>query len=415
MRALAASDEPGAARWRRRLALEPDELERWDTLSPGERKRWQLGAALAEGPDVLLLDEPTNHLDAAGRDLVVEALVLFEGVGLVVSHDRELLDALCERTVRVRGGGARLWRSGYSGAREAWRAEAREAAETLAASDRSLSRKQARLSDARRDRHQRAGQRARELRRAHPKDRDTRSVAAKGRFLTGAAGADKRLRVLRDEVRRAADARASLGLDKELEAAFRFDHEPCRRQVLLRHAGEVELGGDRRLTDLDLVVERGDRIHVAGPNGAGKSTLLAALVADHDLPADRLLHLPQELTAREAAEALDAVRALPRQERGRVLQLVAALGVEPERLLASAAPSPGEARKLVMARGLGLGAWCLVLDEPTNHLDLPAVERLEEALAAWPGALVLVTHDGRLAEAVTTRRWLVGEGGVQDR
>ena len=82
----------------------PTALERWSTLSPGERKRWQIGAALAREPDVLLLDEPTNHLDAEAREWLVSALRRFRGVGVLVSHDRELLEALTTSTLRVHAG-----------------------------------------------------------------------------------------------------------------------------------------------------------------------------------------------------------------------------------------------------------------------------------------------------------------------
>ena len=98
------------------------------------------------------------------------------------------------------------------------------------------------------------------------------------------------------------------------------------------------------------------------------------------------------------------MRALPNDVRGRVLQLVLALGVEPDALLRTASPSPGEARKLRLALGLGRHVWLAALDEPTNHLDLPAIERLEQALAAFPGALLLITHDERLGERTTHRR-----------
>ena len=82
--------------------------------------------------------------------------------------------------------------------------------------------------------------------------------------------------------------------------------------------------------------------------------------------------------------------------------------MEPEHLLRSAHPSPGEARKLRLALGLGRHCWLAVLDEPTNHLDLPAIERLEAALLDFPGALLLVTHDERLGAAVTSRRLDLG-------
>ncbi len=96
-----------------------------------------------------------------------------------------------------------------------------------------------------------------------------------------------------------------------------------------------------------------------------------------------------------------------------MLSVVAALGCDPARLLASGALSPGEARKLHLALGMGRHAWALLLDEPTNHLDLPSVERLEAALAAYPGALLLVTHDDGLAARCTTRTWFLQGGRVE--
>ncbi len=129
----------------------------------------------------------------------------------------------------------------------------------------------------------------------------------------------------------------------------------------------------------------------------------------------RILHLPQELTAHDGVAMLDSVRELPADERGRVLSLVAALGVDPDRLLESAAPSPGEARKLAMAYGLGRQVWAMVLDEPTNHLDMPAIERLEEALIEYPGAMVIVTHDDALARRCATIEWRLEAGRVEVR
>jgi ATPase subunit of ABC transporter with duplicated ATPase domains len=112
---------------------------------------------------------------------------------------------------------------------------------------------------------------------------------------------------------------------------------------------------------------------------------------------------------------LDSVRELPADERGRVLSLIAALGVDPDRLLESASPSPGEARKLAMAYGLGRQVWAMVLDEPTNHLDMPAIERLEEALIEYPGAMVIVTHDDALARRCTSIEWRLESGRVSVR
>jgi ATPase subunit of ABC transporter with duplicated ATPase domains len=97
------------------------------------------------------------------------------------------------------------------------------------------------------------------------------------------------------------------------------------------------------------------------------------------------------------------------------MSLVAALGVEPRALLASAQPSPGEARKLAIALGLSRQVYGCLLDEPTNHLDLPSIERLESALAAYPGALLLVTHDARLAASCTNVSWCIEDRRIAVR
>ncbi|MCA9568084.1 MAG: ABC transporter ATP-binding protein, partial [Myxococcales bacterium] len=141
-----------------------------------------------------------------------------------------------------------------------------------------------------------------------------------------------------------------------------------------------------------------------------RSTLVAALLAGATIPAESMLVLPQELDEPAIDALLARLQALPTDIRGGVLQLVAALGVAPAQLLASARPSPGEARKLALALGLADDRALLVLDEPTHHLDLPARLRLQEALQAWPGALVLVTHDDALGRAVCTTRWTLAAG-----
>jgi ATPase subunit of ABC transporter with duplicated ATPase domains len=409
--ALAERDDGPAWRLRRGLALDPAELERWSTLSPGERRRWQLAGALAREPRVLLLDEPTNHVDASGRALVIAALERFRGTGLLVSHDRALLEVLTRTTARLQHGQLTLTSGHYGEAREIWDAErARASVVREAARSRERQGRQA-LAEARSNRA--AAEGALSGRGRDPKDRDARSMGARTLRSWAEARLGRDVRRLRTAVERAAQAVPDAPVAVELGRSVFLGYSPSPRPIVLTlDAPELRAGGRVLAPDLHVVLRREDRIRLAGPNGAGKTTLLRSLLEANPGSAAQVFFLGQEVDASDGASILDRVRTLPADARGRTLSLVAALGTDPDRLLASAAPSAGEVRKLLLAEGLARRPWAVVLDEPTNHLDLPTVKRLGAALAVYPGALILVTHDDALAVQCTRTTWELAGGAL---
>ncbi len=405
---FAATTTPLARRLVGQLQLEATMLRRWSSLSPGERKRWQMGAALAAEPDVLLLDEPSNHADSSAKTWLFEVLQRFTGLGVLVSHDRQLLTCLTRATLRLHAGELRLWPGPYPAAKLLWEQTLDQAQQARTVARQRQQRGRQQLANARREQQAVVASQSARKRMKSKHDHDARSLGAKTLASWADARIGQQVRTLRQREKRLAAAIPGMEADKTLGRSVFVNYQRAPNPFLLSLEQQtLSPGGQPLLGPLTVAVKRGSRIWLCGPNGAGKTTLIEALLDHAHIPKTRLLYLPQELSDAERRQTLDDVRALPAEVRGQVLACVAALGVDPGQLLASAQPSPGEARKLRLALGLGQLAWALVLDEPTNHLDLPSIERLEVALAAYPGALLIATHDNAFAQSCTNERWLI--------
>lgn len=405
--AFADDDGSTARRLRAQLALNAPDLLRWATLSPGERKRWQVGAALSLNPLILLLDEPSNHLDSSSHALLLQALLSYRGVGVLVSHDRRLLDALCHATLWLEEGVSPSWFPGaYSSAlplrEQAQRAaEARyaEADATLRKARRQVESAQERAASIERSRN--ASSRRRNL-----GDREAASMSAKVRFDRAASRGTRGASQAERLASAAASEREALRTKQTHRGPIHFDWEAPRQRLLLDISTQSLAIECLSLPDLSyLQIPRDAKIRISGPNGAGKSTLIRCLLTQLRLPADRITYLPQEFTAAESATLIQRVRQLPPEQLGKFIPLFTRLGASATKLLRGDPLSPGDTRKLALAEGLARSSHILLLDEPTNHLDLPAVEALQDALIAYPGAVVLVSHDEVFARAVAGVEW----------
>lgn len=399
---------------RARLTIEADWPGRWETLSHGERKRAQIACALWQRPDVLAIDEPTNHIDAYARDLLRSALATFSGVGLLVSHDRALLDGLCRQCMFVDPPRVIVRPGGYSdGARDArredgerWRSRtrARNAYERL---HREFVVRREKAARANRERSKRGIP-------LHDHDAKGRKDAARVSGKDGQAG-----RLTRQLAGRLEHAEQELGrsrVRKTYQLGIWIPGERSRRDsVFALPAGAVRLAPGRELRYPALRMLPSDRIALTGRNGVGKTTLLRHVLGQVNVPPERVTYLPQEMTIEESAGVLEEALRLDGRALGDVMTVVNCMDSRPRRLIETRVPSPGETRKLLLALGIARAPHLIVLDEPTNHLDLPSVECLEEALDGCPCALLVVCHDDRFLERVTNVRWSIREEGPDAR
>lgn len=393
-------------------------------LSGGQAARVNLGAVLLSQYDILLLDEPTNDLDLAGLAVLEEFMQAERRPMVVVSHDREFLARCVTGIVELDSAQQQI--AVFDGGYEAYLAEralarqrARDAYEEYAGRvDQLKDRVQTQKSwldkgvrntmrktggkDAERDKHirNRAGQRS-------------EKQAAK---ISQSERAMERLEVV-------AEPRKEWELQMEIATA------PRSGSVVAVLAEAVVRRGDFVLGPVTLQIDAGDRILISGSNGSGKTTLLAAITGERSVDSGRATvgsgvqpgTVDQARTEFGGPDPLldsfcvaaDPAGLDPTEAR----TLLAKFGLGGEHVArACASLSPGERTRAALALLQQRGVNLLVLDEPTNHLDLPAIEQLEQAVDAFGGTVLLITHDRRMRDAFrATRELLVDAGSVRER
>ena len=404
-RAEARLEHAGGWTWRDRatamvrgLGFSEEDLDRQlKTFSGGELTRASLARALAGDPDLLLLDEPTNHLDIESLEWLEKTLVSLDTAIVLVAHDRWFLEAVGTAVLELEAGRSRF----FPGTWTQWRKE----------------------------------QAARDIALGRAIDKQQAEIARLEKFVERFRAKATKAKQAQSRVKRL-DKIERIERDPRDREALKFDFrapERSGRVVFELTGGRIEVGAPGApprvlLEDAELWLERGEHVSLVGPNGAGKTTLIDTLAGLRPLAAGKLStghnvklgHLSQhadELNrgagarARTVIEACGMHTGLPPQKARALLGRFLFSGEEAEKPLEGL--SGGERRRLSLAILVASGANVLILDEPTNHLDLESREALEDALLAFEGALLLVSHDRALLEAVGTRTVAVLDGTLR--
>jgi ATPase subunit of ABC transporter with duplicated ATPase domains len=387
-------------------------------LSGGQAARVGMASLLLSRYDIFLLDEPTNDLDLDGLERLEKFVTELRAGTVLVSHDREFLNRtvtrvveldLAQQQIRSYGGGY----SAYLTEREVARRHARQQYDEYAGTVASL---EARANSQR-------SWMDKGVKNARRKASDNDKIGRKFRSEATEKQASKvrqterlieRLDVV-DEPRKEWELRMAIAAAPRAGAV-----------VATLHGAEVRRGSFT-LGPVTLQIDWADRVAITGANGSGKSTLLAALLGRVELAAGSGALGPGVVVG-EVDQArglfdgdeklIDAFNAaIPDWTPADVRTLLAKFGMKAAHVTRPARTlSPGERTRAALALLQAKGVNLLVLDEPTNHLDLPAIEQLEAALATYDGTLLLVTHDRRMLDAVSTNRHIeVSHGQVTDR
>ncbi len=375
-----------------------------DSTSHGERKRAQIATALWQAPDLLAVDEPTNHLDLDARKLVADALTRFAGVGLLVSHDRMLLDSLCGQCLFAEPPHVEVRPGGFTEAAEA----AKREQNSLRRQKEIRKKEYQRLDREFKRRKEAAGHAKKRVSKGGlaRHDHDAREKRDRARVSGKDAADSRRRRQFMGRLNQAGREVKDLRVRKEATLGIWFEGNAANRDRLLDlPAGRLMLGDEKCLVHPELVIRPADCIALIGPNGSGKSTLVREIVSSLQAPRESILYMPQEMDIAASVSLLDEVRRLSSARLGELMAIVSHLGSQPDRLLTTQLPSPGEVRKLFLALGILNRPQIILMDEPTNHMDLPSTQCLEKALAQCPCGFLLVSHDMTFLRNLTKRTW----------
>jgi ATPase subunit of ABC transporter with duplicated ATPase domains len=373
------------------LGLAPDRMELpVRVLSGGERRRLELARILFAGSDLLLLDEPTNHLDNDAKAWLVKFLASYRGGLMLVSHDIKLLDRSITRIMHLDEGRLVEYRGNYSQYREARRQEESRLAKTATRQQAEI-RRLSTLADSMRHQTEKRARVAKTL--------------------------DKRVERMKAE--------AVSAPKRQRKVNVRFPQPPhSGRVVLTVNDLSKSYGGPPVFHDVSFGLGREERLMVIGLNGAGKTSLLRILAGESVPDAGEVRSGTGVSIGYYAQEhegitpGIDVISHLRAASTAFDQQLRALLGMFELRgdmaFQDAGTLSGGEKTKLALAQLVAGRHNLLLLDEPTNNLDPPSREAVSRALGAWPGSMILVSHDTEFVHALEPDRVLFMPDGTLD-
>jgi len=394
------------------LEVTEEMLERYETLSGGEKKRIQIACALAEKTDLLLLDEPTNHLDKATVQIILQALKNYDGMGIIVSHDRHFADSLCTRTLFLFNE-AKAFDGGKN--QTVYEAYSYGLSKTIEVKNKntSNSRKQWNsLNDKVNSEKQKSQRLLEEIAKSKNrlakktidvKDHDTKRRVDVARISGKDKGPGNEKSRIESLIHQTEEQRDSVKKSLKRKEGFSIHNIDYSKPIDIPET--VIKVGNYSLQIPHFEINSSSRISLTGENGTGK-TLFISFIIDLLSESGRLeqvMYLPQEINDSQKNKVLNSFMALEENKKGEVLSTLYRLGSEPDNLNCnSESVSPGELRKLMISMSITEPLSLLILDEPTNHMDITSVLALENALAGINCGLLVISHDYAFLEKITT-------------
>ena len=373
----------------------------WGTLSHGERKRVQLALALFEEPDVLLIDEPTNHLDNKSKNIVIEALKSFKGIGVLVSHDRELLDTLSRSTIILKNQEVRTFKTSYSNAINEYYKNIEHIQDNKLKQNSELKK----LKKSIQTQHEKVSQSKKRMSKKNLKggDSDAKGKIDMARF-TGKDKNDGQL-VAKLQAKEKKILDNNIKMQKTYKTGISVNVQKNRNIFpIVFEKNTLKLSQEKTLSFPILSIDEHDKIAIIGENGSGKSSFVEYILSITDLEGE-YLYIPQEISEAKSKKIFDDINDLPRETKGEIYTIIQRLSSDSKKLQDSHSPSPGELRKLMIAQGLLQNPSLIILDEPTNHMDLDSIISLELALQEYNGAMIIISHDKLFVDAIVTDIW----------
>ncbi|RPI00274.1 MAG: ABC transporter ATP-binding protein, partial [Calditrichaeota bacterium] len=326
------------------------------------------------------------------------------GIGLLVSHDRQFLDDLCAQTLFVVPPAVDLRGCGYSIAQE--EREKEETAQQRAYDALKLQAKHLTAQVQKQKAKAQLAEKQRSKRYIAPSDHDAKAKIDLGR-LTGKDAAQGRIYDrLHVKLERIETQKKSMSRKKQPPIGITSRIKEAGHPVpFIFPETTISLGGEKTLITPELMISPHDKIGIIGDNGNGKSTCIQHIYQRMVQRHKRLIYIPQEISVSVSGKILARLKSLNSEEIGRLMTLISRLGSEPERVLQTELPTPGEVRKLMLAEGILMNPQIIIMDEPTNHLDLPSMICFESVLKSCECTLLLVSHDFVFLQKIVDSFW----------